>query len=80
LPMKIIDTKKSASLIVAHFDGNQAATARACGVSQPTVHGWVSGAHKISPQTAIRIEKATCGKFKAVNICAALSQILNLVA
>ena len=75
--MKKINTPNIAKALVAYFDNNQAATARALGVKQPTVHGWISGQHKIAPKTAIRIEKATNGKFKAVKVSAALAEILE---
>lgn len=52
-------------LIISHF-GNQAALARALGVSRVAVTQWkVEG---IPSHQAIQIERITGGKFKAVDI------------
>ena len=58
--------------IIAHF-GGQSKAAKALGVSQPTVHGWLMGRHGISPLLALRIERLTGGRFPAVGLCPALA-------
>ncbi len=57
--------------LVNHF-GDQAKTAGALGVTQPTVSGWVNGIHGMKPSTAIKTEKLTKGLFKAVDLCSQL--------
>lgn len=52
--------------------GGQTPAARALGVSQPTVNGWVSGKHGISPLIAMRAEKVTGGMVMAVDLCPAI--------
>lgn len=54
--------------LIAHF-GSQASTAEALNVKQPTVSAWLRGTHGISALTALRIERVTEGKFKAVDFC-----------
>ena len=41
--------------------GSQVALAKACGVSQPAIHKWISGG-VISPENAAAIERATEGR------------------
>lgn len=62
-----------ASLLISHF-GGQKKTADALGVAQPTVSGWLTGAHGISPIVAMRAERKTEGKFKAVDLCPKLKE------
>ena len=52
--------------------GGQTPAARALGVSAPTVNGWVSGKHGISPLVAMRAERVTGGKVAAVDLCPAI--------
>ena len=59
--------------IVDHF-GGQTQTAKALVVSQANVSGYVSGRWSMSPQVAMRAEKATKGKFKASDLCPSLKE------
>lgn len=61
--------------LVAYFGGTQAATAKALDVGQPTVFAWLAGKHGISPYMALKIEKITEGKFKAVDLCPKLAEV-----
>lgn len=54
--------------LVDHF-GTQKALADALEAAQPTVSGWVRGAFGMSPEMAIRAEKATSGKFSRRDLC-----------
>ncbi|WP_341522184.1 Cro/CI family transcriptional regulator [Pseudomonas sp. G.S.17] len=56
------------SELVAHF-GSQTATAKALGVSQPTVSYWVSGHQKISPEKALRAQIESNGAVSASDLC-----------
>lgn len=59
--------------LVAHF-GGQVLTANALKISQSTVSGYVTGRWNMSISAANRAEKATNGKFKAVDLCPALKE------
>ncbi|NNP70830.1 MULTISPECIES: Cro/CI family transcriptional regulator [unclassified Acinetobacter] len=59
--------------LVDHF-GGQENTANALKVSQPSVSGWVRQNKNMSELVAIRAEKATDGKFKAVDLCPSLKE------
>lgn len=76
----MINTPKVATELVEYFGGNQTATAKALNVKQPTVNGWLSGKHGISAGAATRAEKVTNGEFKAVNLCAELSDQFGAIA
>lgn len=65
--------------LVRYF-GGQKATADALLISQPTVSGYVSGRWDMSEKVAIRAEKATRGKFKAVELCPSLRDFQVLIA
>ncbi len=60
--------------LVSHF-GTQEKTAKALGVDQGTVSGWVRGKHGVSPVTALRIEALTEGQFRAKDLCPALADL-----
>ena len=53
--------------VVAHF-GGQTLTAKALGIEQPSVNAWLKGKTKMSINSALRAEKETLGKFKAVDL------------
>ncbi|MCG2572272.1 helix-turn-helix domain-containing protein [Acinetobacter sp. ME22] len=65
--------------LVDHF-GGQIATASALTVSQSTISGYVSGRWNMSEKVAFRAEKATSGKFKAVDLCPSLKEFQDLIA
>ena len=65
--------------LIDHF-GSQAATAKAIGVKQPTVSGYVNGRWSITPIVAMRAEHATKGEIKAVDLCPALKSVTDLSA
>ncbi len=56
------------------YFGTQEQTANAIGIKQPSVNALVNGRAKMSPKVAIRAEKATKGKFKAVDLCPSLKE------
>ncbi|WP_347815653.1 Cro/CI family transcriptional regulator [Pseudomonas sp. GD04058] len=56
------------SRLVKHF-GTQQKAAKALGVDQTTVSGWVRGKHSVSPKVAVRIETATGGIFSKSEVC-----------
>ncbi|MFW2042271.1 transcriptional regulator [Acinetobacter sp. ULE_I001] len=60
--------------IVSHF-GSQSSTAKALGVSQPSVYSWVKGLTEMSEKVAIRAQKVTDGKFKASDLCPSLREL-----
>ena len=59
--------------LVSHF-GGQVLTAKALEISQSGVSGYVAGRWNMSIAVAKRAEKATNGKFKAVDLCPALKE------
>lgn len=65
--------------LVNHF-GGQENTAKALKISQSTISGYVSGRWNMSEKVAIRAEKATLGKFKAVDLCPSLKEFQDLIA
>lgn len=65
--------------LIDHF-GGQKNTAIAIGVEQPTVSGYLNGRWKMPPIVAIRAEKATDGKFKAIELCPSLKEFQTLSA
>lgn len=50
------------------FFGGQVAMAKALGVTQGTVSGWVRGVHGCSAEIAFLIERTTDGKFVATQL------------
>ena len=58
------------------FFGTQSATADALGIRQPSVNAWLSGKAKMSAKLALKAEKITDGKFKAVDLCPDLKDLL----
>ncbi len=73
------DEKNIFEKLVIHFSG-QENTAKALGVKQPSVSGWVRGSKKMSVDVAIRAEKATKGEFKAIDLCPTLKKFQMLSA
>lgn len=65
--------------LVKHF-GGQKLTADALGVSQANISGYVSGRWNMSESVAIRAEKVTNGKFKAIDLCPLLKEFQALSA
>jgi predicted transcriptional regulator len=53
--------------LVSHF-GTQELAAKAIGVSQSTIHGYIQQKWGMSERVAIRAQKATSNKFKAVDL------------
>ncbi|MHA3112912.1 Cro/CI family transcriptional regulator [Acinetobacter sp. ANC 4193] len=66
-------------LLVNHF-GGQENTAKALDVKQPAVSHWVRRTKNMSEKVAFRAEKATLGKFKAVDLCPSLKEFQDLIA
>ncbi|MCG2572009.1 helix-turn-helix domain-containing protein [Acinetobacter sp. ME22] len=65
--------------LVNHF-GGQENTAKALDVKQPAVSQWVRRTRNMSEKVAVRAEKATFGKFKAVDLCPSLKEFQDLIA
>lgn len=59
------------------FLGGQVATAKALGVSQSNVSGYINGRWNMSELVALKAEKATNGKFKAVDLCPSLQNLIE---
>lgn len=60
---------------VVDYFGSQIKTAQKIGIKQSSVHAWLSGRAKMSATNALKIEKLTNGKFKAVDLCPCLAEI-----
>lgn len=60
--------------LISHF-GSQGKTAKALGCSQATIFKWLHGQMGISSLYALKIEKLTQGKFRAVDLCPRLAEI-----
>lgn len=58
------------------FFGGQVATAKALGVTQGTVSGWVRGIHGCSADMALIIQAKTNGRFAASSIRPSLAESL----
>ena len=71
------NTNNIFQLLVTHF-GGQENTAKALGVKQPAVSGWVRGSKRMSEIVAMRAQEATDGKFKAVELCPSLNDFKQL--
>jgi DNA-binding transcriptional regulator YdaS (Cro superfamily) len=74
-----IEEKNIFEKLVIHF-GGQENTARALGVKQPAVSGWVRGSKKMSELVAMRAQTATHGEFKAAELCPSLTEFKQLTA
>lgn len=59
------------------FFGSQGKTAQALGCSQATVFKWLHGKMNVSSFYALKAEKITNGKFKAVDLCPRLKGIYD---
>ena len=55
--------------------GTQIKLGQAIGISQSTITGWLRLEHGISELTALKIEKITEGKFRAVDLCPRLAEL-----
>ncbi|OOS05973.1 Putative antitoxin of toxin-antitoxin system, YdaS/YdaT [Moraxella cuniculi DSM 21768] len=55
--------------------GTQIKLGKAIGISQSTIAGWLRLEHGISELTALKIEKITNGKFRAVDLCPRLAEL-----
>lgn len=60
--------------LIAEF-GNQTKLAKAVGVEQGTVTGWLYQKHGVNELNALKIEKITEGKFRAVDLCPRLAEL-----
>lgn len=65
------------SKLILHF-GSQMLTAKALGVSQPTVSYWLSGAQKISPEKAILAERKSGGAISASELSVVVAEVVAL--
>lgn len=72
-----MSNSKIISDLIAHF-GSQTKLANAIGVKQGAVTGWLNGKFGISESNALKIEIATDGKFRAIDLCPALAEIEQL--
>ncbi len=55
--------------------GGQIKLGKKVGVSQGTITGWLNQKHGISGTNAMKIEKLTNGKFRAIDLCPRLAEI-----
>ena len=60
--------------LIAEF-GGQVKLAKKIGVEQGTITGWLNKKHGMRESNALKIEKITNGKFKAVDLCPRLAEI-----
>lgn len=60
--------------LIANF-GSQILLADALGLKQGTITGWLNNKHGISERNALKIEKLTNGKFRAVDLCPRLAEL-----
>lgn len=72
-------SKSTYQQLVDHF-GNQAKTAEAIGVKQPTVSGYITGQWGMSPIVAKRAEIATGGAIRAADLCPKYKEFFELSA
>ncbi|MEN8291854.1 YdaS family helix-turn-helix protein [Acinetobacter radioresistens] len=63
--------------LISYF-GTQELTAKALGVSQSTVNAYLNNRWGMSHKVAIQAQKATKGKFKAVDLCPSLKELAEL--
>ena len=64
--------------VIDHFGGQQQ-TANALDVKQPSVNGWKKGKTKMKPAIAARVQEITGGKFKAIDLCPELKDVLKIL-
>lgn len=67
----------SISRLISHF-GSQASTAKALGVSQPTVSYWLSGQQKISPEKALLAQTKSDGAVSASDLSPLIARVTAL--
>ncbi|WP_099431216.1 helix-turn-helix domain-containing protein [Pseudomonas mosselii] len=60
--------------LIKHF-GTQQSAAKAIGVDQTTISGWLRGKHLISIESAIRIREATHGAFQVIELCPSIARL-----
>jgi DNA-binding transcriptional regulator YdaS (Cro superfamily) len=65
------------SELISYF-GSQAATAKALGVSQPTVSYWLSGQQRISPEKALLAQLKSGGSVSASDLCPLIAEFAAL--
>lgn len=65
--LEIKRMKDKMNLLLADYSFNMSALARALGVSPQSVKSWYDN-NLIPPKQAIKIEKMTDGKFKAIEL------------
>lgn len=71
--------KKILLELIAEY-GSQEKLARAIGVKQGTITGWIHGKHGINELNALRIEKMTNGRVRAIDLCPRLAEIEKIKA
>lgn len=54
---------------LVNFFGGQTKTAKALGVSQPSVHYWLAGTYHMGADKAFLAEELTGGEVKAWELC-----------
>lgn len=62
--------------VIAEF-GGQVKLAKEVGVEQGTVTGWLNNKHGMRETNALKIEKLTNGKFRAVDLCPRLAEVIT---
>ncbi|HEY0287176.1 MAG TPA: Cro/CI family transcriptional regulator [Pseudomonas sp.] len=67
----------SISRLISYF-GSQASTAKALGVSQPTVSYWLSGQQRISPEKALLAQTQTDGAILASDLSPLIAEVAAL--
>lgn len=60
--------------LIEYF-GTQQAAAKALGVDQTTVSGWLRGKHSVSLANAFRVQVATLGLLQAVELCPSIAKL-----
>lgn len=63
--------------VIDHF-GGQAKMADLIGIGQGGISNWLNNKNGINERNALKIEKLTNGKFKAVDLCPRLKEIDDL--
>lgn len=63
--------------VMEHY-GTQQKMADAIGCSQTLVWRWLNGKATMPTHFALKVEKITGGKFKAVDLCPRLAEIENI--
>lgn len=70
---------KAVKAFIEHF-GSQAAAAKAIGVKQPAISGWLNGGHRVSARNAHKVEAVTGGAVKAVDLCPDVAPVRDTAA